>query len=281
MQTYAAFGQTRITGTLCTIDLPEGFEQAGNYNFMSEELGALISVMEIPGNGYNSLLNDKREEPWNAIPEKVEHNGKQAVFARMNVDNQVILNYTFQVSPNRVVVVNGVYPGGAERVGIIIRRAMISVSYDANLPDDLFDDVDFLLDGPSAGLEPFKTEHGILYYRISDGPEKMLKVEVKEYSEEKNGRSGRDLVLENFYNLVSVDLIHVAGPEEISVAGFNGYQMWGEVSDTNENPCMLFLCIFRKDGKSYIFKGGANYDYPENLERIKGLVQTFRLKDRP
>lgn len=273
----------RIPGTKVSIVPPAGFNRAFIFSgFQQDQTSSSIMTASFPGT-YNDI-ESFFTKAWlyeNGLQlksiEKYIINESPASFAiaEQNIYGNIYTKHILALGSNdEIFFITGSYPNSLKnQLDLAIKNSILSVIIDFPLKEN--DNFSYSLNNDNSDFILLKHKNDTIEYLINDKnnePECLLTISKHAISEPIDDRISFSLKTLNRQDIDSIS--------SVKTAELSGYELITAPKLTNDESATAFYQLILFDDDGYYLFGGIIYNnYEKNINAIRKLSQTFKLRE--
>lgn len=278
-----------VTGSKCSIEIPEGFENKGAFAGVqnkAKSTNMLISFVKSSATEFeNSFQPDSMKAKGFEIKEKTTEKvaqGSATFLKTLNTKNQVYkLVLFFEPEPKTLICITGEFPEKNKEIEATVKSSMLSIIYDKEHKDDLTAFAPFKLNVPEQVMKPTKGTPGTLVYSSSGtssiiSPENATLLitlssltrpvaELKQYCEERSIKNYR------------IKDLKVTETKAVKYDGLEGYECVTQGTQDGK-PILVYYTYLFQDKRIFLINGTAMGDLSSQLKQFREIAKTFKRK---
>lgn len=280
-----------IKGTKISLIPPKGFTDGLNFlGLQQTETGSSIMILDIPGpySETSAGINKENLLSKGVEPTKIEKliiNGLPAIFVTgtQKAYGNIYTKYILVFGTDReTILINGVHPENLKTGDHEIKKAMLTVFYEADKKINPFDILDYTLDVSKTKLKFGKSMSNSLIFSIdgqvpTDSTDKTNLIVAKSFSP--INTDDIKLFCINRLKQTPIEIENIEYTNEITIDGVSGYEIYAKgkstISGETEN---IYQVILFSDKFYYILVGTTNDETDKSIAEIKKAVKTFKRK---
>lgn len=278
-----------IPGTKCTMIPPEGFTLSNRFSgFIQPSTGASIMLTELPA-PYQEISDGftaeaLRTKGMELVSKRlIDLNGSKATMIVVTQTAQGI-SYKKQMlllgDSSVSVIVNGIYPNGAEIDEKLIEKALFTTRYNQTEQVDPEEAALYTISLEGSAFKPYKYVSGVLLYTEEDQlPTQKPTLMIGNSLSKVTTTDLKAYATSHLFTVVKPNKPKVIETNEIEIDGLTGIEIIAELEKPGKPTELVYhLILFTEDDDYFLIMGNSSVNIPEYTRRFKTIARTFKRK---
>jgi hypothetical protein len=281
-----------VPGTKCSFDRKEGFNLAKRFNGFEnekEKAAVMVSVLnnslEANKKAFSREEMKKRGMTFVSYSEP-ELNGLKTVLYEFTQLNREIIYRKYILifgDSSKTFMINSGAPDSIKSLCETVKAITLSVMYEPEAKEDLFNGVDFTLDADVVGFKPAKysmgglvlTRDGLATTASDDQAAFLVGPSVKKV----NSIDKVDFALRKIKAISGLDSLLSYKVDSLIVDNLRGVEITGKAINKKKEEMVVYeVLLFVNENSYYIMLGHATARFDVNLNHFRTLAKSFKRK---
>ncbi len=281
-----------VAGTKVSLIPPKDFTKAVNFiGFQQTKSGSSLMVLNIPGSFTTIVAGFTKEGllTQGVDASKIENmkvGSLPAVFitaeqkAYGNTYTKYILAFG---SEKETILLNGIFPKDQPALKDPMKKALLSVVYEATKKTNPFDSIDYKIDTTGTGLVfANSVSNSMIFNRDGIIPSKSKDqaaiIITKSFSSVMI--SDKKTFAINRIKQLPIEIEKIISTTPITVDSISGYEVIADAKDKKSGVKeKAYQVLLFKDAIYYMFFASCEANFDMNIELFRKIVNTFELKN--